>query len=59
MEKTKDTDRIQFELEPLSERAWQRVEARLFERLPDSPARPARAESSGVCWRLELGGPEA
>jgi hypothetical protein len=55
MEITNDTERSQFELEPLSERAWQRVEARVFERLPDGPLRASSNKSASMSWRRTLG----
>ena len=52
---TNDTDGIQLEIESLSERTWQRVEARIFERLPEGPLRAASSESADVSWRCKLG----
>jgi hypothetical protein len=54
MDITNDMHRVQLEVEPLSERAWQRVEARIFERLPDGPLRTASRESAGVSSRCKL-----
>jgi hypothetical protein len=60
MEITNDTERIELELEPLSEPAWQRVETRVFERLPEGPLRATSnpssgTPSSGTSWRRKLG----